>query len=471
MGIENTVRINQNFMMRYLQSEGVENLFAAASTTISGEFFLEGLDIHILISDSEMDDVLAAQEMLIDIRSNNNALNYSEEEIKSAENIYTSFMQAHNHELAHLYQVLALPAFQLVWATRFNFLKLEAAVMLRFFEQEGVFLGEKHSKLLEVLNDNHPLLEEEFAQQFNDFEISYKLYITNYNKEFKGISLFYIIEAMAHVMSLQLSDNPANDILGIGVATEYSIAYDLFNSHVEGMEINIRWKYLLFIYISYFSCQHFDPEENGSGIPSVHIFIFLCSRAGEYAKALLSLYKTYEDYSIDELRMLNKWSITKSEIEFANHKQLAGLYSFFELIEMIENEAFPNGIQKKKLTTGSLSDFFTSSKNKGINWEDKYILARMLIFPANFIWIREVYDDVMGIKGVDKEFTYAQEAEFYRFIMSCKHLLQPSHDVLCCQEHGMRDQRKKVLRCKNEGGLAFYLEALTGKLAYNLFQF
>ena len=473
MHSSNNVKLDNSFMEIYVSNIDNESLFAA-SENISGEFFLEGLDIQINISDKEMDDVATAQKMLLSIRENDKSTHYSSEEIKYSEHIYSSFMQAHNHELTHLYQVLALPAFQLVWSTRFNLLRLEASVMLRHFELDGYFSGEKYNKILEVLEDGNSTLKKEFTQQFNDFKESYELHIYNYKKEYRGISLFFIIESMAHIMSLQLSDKPNIDMLGIGEDRDYAVAYNHFDSCVNDINLEIRWKYLLFIYICYFSCQHFEPEKGGSGFPSVHIFLFLCSRSKHYLKALKNLHKTYSPFSIKELKELKElkeFNISDTEIQNATHNQLAGLYSFFQLIEFIEDESFPKGIPKKNLTTRSLSDFFVCSQSKGINWQDKYILAKILIFPANFVWIREIYDEVMGRKGADKEYTYAEEAIFYRFIMNCKNLLQPWNNVLCCEEDGIKADRRKILWCKNEGGLAFYLQELTGKPAHKLFKF
>ncbi len=443
----------------------------AKSENISGEFFLEGLDIRISISDTELDEVLAAQKMLTAIKTGEEQTNYSTEEIEQARLIYTTFMQAHNHELAHLYQVLALPAFQMVWATRYNLLRFEAAVMLKHFEQGGYFQGETHYKILQVLDDGKPALIDEFAPQFNEFANPYKMYISDYRKQYEGISLFYIIEAMAHIISLQLSDTPEEDILELAVSEEYSAAFLRFDSYLHKVEVDLRWKYLVFLYICYFSCRHFNTDVTHPINTAVSSFLSLCSKARFYIETLAKLYQRYERYSLSELKALNQWSLTDAELNFANKKQLAGIYALFELIAILEEQAFPENVPQKSLTVNALADFFTVSDAKGIDWEDKFTLARMLIFPANFVWTREIYDEVMGLVGTDKEYTYAQEALFYRFIMDCKHLLQPSHQVACCDEHGMRDQRKKVLRCKNEGGFAFFLNALTDKPAYELFRF
>jgi len=464
------IKIDRDFMNLYLQDSFIGSLFAK-SENISGEFFLEGLDIRISISDTEMDEVLAAQEMLTAIKKGEEKANYSLEEIEQAKLIHATFMQAHNHELAHLYQVLALPAFQMVWATRYNLLRFEAAVMLKHFEQGGCFKGETHRKILQVLDDDEPALIKEFAHQFNEFANPYKMYITGYWEQYEGISLFYIIEAMAHIISLQLSDTPEEDILKLAVSEENSTAFMHFDSYLHEVEVDLRWKYLVFLYICYFSCHHFNVSAEHSINTAVSSFLNLCSNARFYIETLAKLYQRYEGCSLAELKELNQLPLTDEELGFANQKQLAGIYAFFELIDILEENAFPDDVPEKSLTVNALADFFTASDAKDIDWSDKYTLARMLIFPANFVWTRDIYDEVMGLVGHDKEFTYAQEAIFYRFIMDCKHLLRPSHYVYCCEEDGARDERKKILRCKNEGGLAFYLNALTNKPAYELFRF
>lgn len=463
-------QIDSEFMQMYLHDTQAEYLFAD-SRKISGEFFLEGLDIRIDISDSELDDVQAAQKMLIAIKRKKLKLDYSLTEIEDARRILAAFMQAHNHELAHLYQVLALPAFQMVWSTQYNLLRFEAAVMLRHFEQGGHFHGETHRKILQVLKDGHPELVSEFAQQFNNFRNPYEMHISDFRKTYEGISLFYIIESMAHIISLQLSDTPEDDILNLAVAKEYSIAFEHFDSQLSDINVELRWKYLVFLYICYFSCHHFNIAVEHPVNTTVSSFFSLCSKAGFFMEMLAEAHQRYEAHPLEELREMNRWPLSNEELVIANQKKLASIYALFELIDAMEGHAFPDEVPKKTLTVEALSDFFAASDAKGYDWSDKYTLARMLIFPANFFWVRDIYDDAMEKVGTGKEFTYAQEAEFYRFIMNCKNLLQPSYDVLCCEQHGLVNQRKNVLRCRNDDGLASHLKQLTSKAAYDLFRF
>lgn len=457
-------------MQEYLHDTSAGTLFAD-SENISGEFFLEGLEIRIAITDREVDEIVAAQKILTVIQKGKPQVDYSPEEIEKAKYIYGSFMQAHNHEYAHLYQVLALPSFQLVWATRHNLLRFEAAVMLRYFELGGHYEGAVHSKILQILEADEPILREEFTKQFNEFANPFRMYVKDYQTQYDGISLFYIIESMAHIVSLQLSDTPEIDILNLEVSVEYSAAFKYFDECLGATNVELRWKYLVFVYICYYSCEHFSTEVKDSVNETVSCFLSLCSRGKFYIETLTNLRQRYENYSLLELKDLNQWPLSDKEVAFANQKQLGSIYALFELIDILESQAFPDNVSKKSLTVNELDDFFVASKEKNIDWANKYTLARMIIFPSNFVWLREIHDEVMGLTRTDKEFTYAQEAEFYRFIMSCGHLLQQAHDVFCCQEHGMIDKRPPILRCKNEGSLAFTLEALTSKPAHELFRF
>lgn len=236
-------------MRAYLEDQDCSRLFAT-SEKISGEFFLEGMDIRINISDTDLSAVEYSQKLLIEIKDNPQLEStYSSKTICDAKEMYASFMQAHNHELAHLYQVLALPAFQLIWVTRYNLLRFEAVVMLRYFEENGVYIAGKHKGILQILTENKQL-QKEFGDKFNEFYTPYKNYLVDYKKKHDGISLFYIIESMAHVISLQLSEEPEADALNIGTSEEYSKAFLFFESKIEGDNIETRWKYLLFVYIS-----------------------------------------------------------------------------------------------------------------------------------------------------------------------------------------------------------------------------
>jgi len=130
----------------YLQQDSVNKLFAS-STSVFGEFFIEGLEISLyssdkLIDNADIDDIQAAKATLLADQSENKQ--HSVEEQARAKDKYWTFSQAHHHELTHYYQVLALPAFQVVWASRYYLIRLEAQVMLDFIESGGVFHGEKH---------------------------------------------------------------------------------------------------------------------------------------------------------------------------------------------------------------------------------------------------------------------------------------------------------------------------------------
>ena len=123
--------IQPSLLKKLINKEDNSRLFAE-SETISGEFFLEGLDIQLAITDEEMDNILEAQNILFEQRKG--IQSYSKKEIQQAESLYIPFMQVHNHELVHLMQVLSLPALKVRWATKATYLRLEATIMLRYFE-------------------------------------------------------------------------------------------------------------------------------------------------------------------------------------------------------------------------------------------------------------------------------------------------------------------------------------------------
>lgn len=459
-------QVDQELMLSYLSSIDDDILFAK-SESVSGEFFLEGLDIRLILSDEDLDKVEIAQDILLGRKSN--TVMQHDDEFLDAKKTYSKFIQAHNHELAHLYQVLALPAFQIVWEMRYHLLRLEALVMLQYLENGGVFSVDEHPKVLKVLEEDKSLAV--FVKQFNNFKIPYNVYILDYHKKINGVSFFYLIESMAHAISLQLSDEPESDILQIGASDEYTLAFDYFRKSFKGGELQIRWQYLIFIYVCYFSCRYFDLNSQQSISTVVDVFFRLCLKTETYMEALMDSYNEYRNLSKDQLEALNSEKLSRRELDIATDNQIVSLLAFFDLIDTIERDTKVSEDFANSIENSILSDFFLSSQEKGIDWSDKYLLARILIFPENFVWLRDVYDEVMGIKGTGKEFTYQEEADFYRFIMNCKQLLQLRNPIPCCEEHGVTDKYKKILRCKNEDGLAFHLESLIKRPAFDLFKF
>lgn len=465
-------KVNHELMEVYLQDDSINKLFVS-SNSVFGEFFIEGLKISLYSSDqpitnADLDNVKVAKDILLAVKSGKRQ--YSTKKVAQAREKYWTFSQAHHHELTHFYQVLALPAFQAVWASRYYLLQLEAQVMLDFIKNDGIFYGEKHKGILQVLEDDYysSKAKNDFIANFNSIMSKYSYYVIPYKEnKIEGITLFHIIEGMAHIISLQLSDEE-DDLLGVEYSKIYTNAYDFYEKNIDGIELNLYWKRFLFIYICFFSCQHLSRQGNSDNTPAVNIFIFLCMKAKHYITSWLELKKMYSGYTLDELKKINQWNIlSKDELELLNYDQLSSAYAFLWLIDFINDEVFPS----KKLKVSGLSDFFTHSKRKNIDWGDKYTLAKIIMFRDNFVWVRDVYDETLsGYRG-NQEYTYSQEANFYSYILDCRHILNPLYDVWCCREHGMDGQRKKILKCNNNNSLAIFIEAITGRPAYEIFKF
>lgn len=417
----------------------------ANSKGISGEFFLEGLDITLNLSEEQLT------------------------EVEKFEDARLQYMQAYHHEYAHLYQVLALPAFQLLWASRHNYIRMQAFIMLKYFELGKSFDLETNTMLLDALKvPNLPIADDD-TMKFKPIIRSYKFHIENWKNKNQQISFFEIIEGMAHIMSLQLSDTPDTDILKIEQYLEYSSAYVYFERQIETAQFETRWKYLLFLYICYFACQHINNEAQTTKDVAVKMFKFLCSRAQKYLNALKKLHHRYTDYDQQQLKELNRWPILEHDFEKVGDQKRASIYALFELIEMIEDEAKTKGLNQN-LYTEALDDFYVASNNLKVDFKDIFTLARMVIFPENFYWVPELHNIVMDSSSGDNEFTYRDEAQFYHFIYRCNRLFIDSEDVLCCEEHGCIDKRRKILKCSNEGSLAFTLKKMTQRPAYDLFR-
>ena len=458
--------IDPELLQRIIKLDDDLPLFAE-STSVSGEFFLEVLDLHIAISDEGMDAVFEAQEALRKHRVGEKKLTGTE--LRNAKEIYLPFMQAHNHELIHLLQVLSLPAMRITWAARVNYLRYEAAIMLRFFELGGSYQIGVNRKLVEAANSELLINFEDDEDNGDEICSFYEFYRKAWNASLEGISLFFIIEGMAHIASLQLSDYSTDDMLGIANDKKYHTAFKHFECSLPiGIEISDHRKNLLFLYLCYFACQRYNPREDSDGLAPVKTFLALCAQSGSFLKTIDKLEERYARYSRNELIELRRWGISDEHLKFAKTEQIVSIYAFFEFVQILDELSLSFGI-KSEFRTSMLDDFWNCSKKLGIDWKDHHNLARMMIFPQTFVGVREIYDDVMAINVGETEYTYADNADFFRFIVNCKRVLDERFDISCCEKHGVIDKRKILLNCNEEGGFGFYLEALTGRPANDLF--
>lgn len=460
--------INTKLLNRVLNYQDYNNSLYVKTDKILGEFFLEGMETRLHYSDQMLDKIEKAEDILFTHQTENQA--YPEHIIKEAKYIYFSFLQAHNHELFHFYQVLSLPAFQVMMSVRKRYIEIETVVMMKHFEAGKSFRLGEHVRILDIVETREFELDKELAKQINEINEKYDFYVGGWQEEIDGISLFYIIESMAHIMSLQLSETPQLDRLSIEESLEYLSAYKVFLKYLDMPEFDIRFKYLLFIYICYFSCQVINRPEDADSLAPVRIFHSLCSRLRYYVEAWKKLFNRYERYSKEELFELLDFGITKPDIENQSESKIGSILAFFELIPLIKDEA-------DKMSQSDFSPKFDFiDKIKKLVRQDNvipsniYEIAHMAIFPAKFVNIRYAYDRLENNVFDGQEFKFSNETNFYRFIVNCKKLLSCCCSVPCCEEHGEHENIREILSCKNDGGFAFYSEQLLKRPAIKLFE-
>ena len=329
-------------------------------------------------------------------------------------------------------------------------------------------LGE-HRALIEALEDKEFVALSKLDGDAQGIATDYDFYDDWWKVEIQGISLFHLIEGMAHITSMQLADDEQMDALGFDTNPDYTTAFNFFTQSLKHDGLETRWKYLLFLYFCYFSCQHFNRVTDEDGLTPVKIFLDYCSRVDEYATKLKSLFDRYDRYSKNELLKLARWGLSRGDLKEASRRQIAAVYAFFELVESMEEDGFSRK-DRSSVQTDKLSDFLAVSAQMNLDWQDTFMFAKMIIFPKHFVQVRELYDTVMGFSVGENEYSYSDEATFYKFVVNCKNILNPAMKLPCCETHGFLEDRRKVLTCVEEGGLSFYLKSLTSRPATELFK-
>jgi len=424
----------------------------------NGTFSPETLEIRILISDIEIDDVIAAQQLLINQRAGKTV---SKTDVEEAQRIFRKFMQTHNHELAHFYQILALPTFQLIWASRFNWFKLETVALLKAFDAKKTIDLNENSSAGSLLTDSDRAAGADLFQAF-------ELYQYIYRHQTQGISVEALIEGMAHIMSLQLSDTPDTDSLSIENNAIYTAAFQHLTASLDGVEIETRWKLLLFSYYCYFSL-HSKPQDVQSATNPVQVFLNFCTRAPHHAKVLKDYHATFAKMAPADLsEKLGQW-FTNRELSKATPLQKASVYSFFTLIPSLKSEAEAWGIDVTDIEVEDLNRHKALCDEKGLHWSNEFLLARMLIIPSNFVWVREVYDAIQDRQPGEVTFSFSEQALFYEFIKNCRQIFTKDH-IMCCERHGVVDGFNKTLTCQEPGGFAYTFERLTGRRLREVFE-
>jgi len=430
-----------------------------------GDFSLSRMDISVFISDEDTERFNIAERTI----QENNGVIPTEEVAQD----YYRYIQTHNHELFHYYQALTLPAFQIYQRLSKGKLEHEANIMFPFFEEENHFTLGKHRGVFEALKQSNFHTSEDVIHNLNEILIRYKFYTKQWYAEFHGLSLYHIIEGMAHIFSIQLTDNSKNYLPSLDDNSDYHIAYDIYNSYVgeEFKFIDLRTKQLAFLYICYYSCQIYDHIEDEVLERPSKLFHLLCSRLNLYFDSYLKLLERYEKYSEAELRELNQFNIDDESLKNANKAQISQIYSFFELIPCIEQDAekYYRQIPQDKLKNPN--EILSILESLGIDLKNSFQLANFSIFP--FVWADfwEVYDTIQKTSIEDKDFNVSDELAFYEFMTKCKKLLsRKPHFIFCCEQHGYIDNKIELLHCRNSESFANYLRAYTEREPIDLFK-
>jgi len=428
-----------------------------------GSFSLARMDFNVFISDDEIEKFDEAEKLIVE----NNGIAPS----KEIEANYYRYIQAHNHELFHYYQALALPAFKIYQKITKVKTEHEAAIMLRYFEEGHSYtLGENKTILEALITPTFKLQKSDEDNVFNSIE-KYKFFANQWIAEYKNISLFHIIEGMAHIMSIQLTPNSTNYLDDTKDNPIYNKAYEIFDSYInkQFQSMDIRIKHLTFLYICYFSCHTYSLPKDSVIEKTARLFHFLSSRVNEYYKTFEKLQSRYFKYSENQLRQLNQFGIKNDDIKNATKIQLIYIYSFYELIPCIEQDA------KKFYNDSSYinipKQFTKALSSLDIDLSNIYQLANFALFPKRMADIWEAYDIIQKLEIDNNKFDVAGESGFFELVENCKNILKDNvSTIACCSEHGNVNNKLEVLYCENEGGLAFYLKELTGREAIDLFK-
>jgi len=379
--------------------------------------------------------------------------------------------QARNHEFFHLLQFLFLPVPYFYGQVRRQHLELEAIYLLKVLDQNLSLPLSKYAQMSDVLNNRRLILNQDFFDRYKRSLKIYSFYNDVWDFKLEGISLRYITESMAHIGSMQLSDQPEVDTLKL-TGEEYDLAYQYFLKYLScPNDIDIRFRYLLFIYICYFSLLVVEDYQDEKDIDSIGVktFIHLCSQAQYFVEVIERHKAMFNSYSRTTLVEYDKWEIAEFLTEVSDQK-ISSVYAFFETVDFIEQRANLIRVPQK---------FSNTSKNK--DWEDiinqnqlvsdnHFLMAKMVLFPSEFYKLHEMYENFMNIVSKDRHFTYEDESQFYFFIQQIKNLFRQGMPMHCCDEHGYIQDEYLFLSCDDEDSSANRIARMAKKDAYDVFQ-
>lgn len=445
-----------------------EKLFAATLENISGSLSFEGLDIRIGVTNEELDELSRAQNILAAHRLGRSLADI---DLEKTRKFYASFMQAHNHELAHFYQVLALPNMQLVWGTRLNWTRTEIKTMVSYFRRGYFYRVGKDRKILDIIPHQDRGKTSRSDERENKTYEYFSFYQKSYYGEYKGLSFHHLMEGMAHVISLHLDNTGLHDALGLEEHGDYTLAYRYFLSSFESQAYSKRENYLFFVFICFFVGQFYGTPQKENPFLVMEIFFFACSRMPNYVCAYEKLRERYKRYSREELIELRRWKIQVDEVKHSDRSQIIRIYSFFELLEVIKGELTSKIGIPTRPEIEALSDFVTVSEELSIFWDKPETLAKLLIFPSNYVKIREVYDAIKDTRLSNKTYQHENDVLMYDYIGGCKNLLNAAQDTYCCNDHGVRSSQEPLLYCENPDSFASITRQLFQKEPKALFRF
>lgn len=454
-------KIDKSLLNWILSIDKEEQIFARAY----GSFSVPRMDFNIFISAEETKKFDAAMQQMSK-KSDTPVTDGTKKD-------FYRYIQAHNHELFHYYQAYALPAFNIYQKLSKINTEYEAIVMLRYFEEGNSYiLGEDRNLFDALRKTNFSLLDNEI-EDFNDFMKKYQFYQNQWKLEYQQLSLFYIIEGMAHIMSTQHTEESKNYLPETDNIVEYNIAYEIFSSHVNDQYkyIDIRIKHLVFLYICYFSCQIYSVPEDEDQFKTHKMFYTLCANLNSYFETFYDLLDKYSEYTDSQLRQIQSINIEELGMSLVNKNQLIQIYSFFDLVSTIKKDAEAEYDFNSFLTLNTANEIIEIFSSLNINITDYFQLAKLALFPVKMGDLWEIYAKIQKTKIDNKSFNVKDENGFYELIHNCKKLLNEKISFLpCCEEHGLVNNKATILYCENEGGTAYFLKELIQRDAFDLFK-
>lgn len=442
----------------------IEDDFEEVYASTHGSFSFDSMDFKIFLSDEECEKFDKAEKIL----EANNGIAPNDEVAYD----YYKPVQTYNHELVHYYQALILPAFIMYQKVYKRNTEFEAATMLRYFEYGFSYTLPKDKKVFSALDNPDFQLPDEEVINFNKLEKNYKFFRQQWKSKYKNISLFYIIEGMAHIMSIQLTPYSKNFLYNMDDNIDYNIAYDVFHSYIneQNQNMEIRVKHLIFLYVSYFSCQVYSLPEDEVLEKSSRVFYTLSSRVNLYIDTFIDLVERYAKYSESELKELNRFDINQEDIYKSNKNQLANIYALFELIPIIEQDAKAFYNPNIRISEELPREYFDVFNELNIDLTNIYQLANFALFPVRMADLWEAYERLQTVRVGNNRFTVADESAFYDFMGNCKKILSFRPFLIpCCEEHGAVE-KIKLSYCKNEDSFVYHLKELTQKEISELFK-